>query len=155
MSNAINNSRIWISHSEEDTINLGKKLASFAKQGDSFLLFGTLGMGKSTLARAFIIELTNAQEVPSPTFTLVQTYESNNFDIYHYDLYRIKSPEEVFELGIEDALYQGVSLIEWAENMGGYIPKKSYIVEITPFDTARKITISTQDDANFERLKKL
>lgn len=103
---------------EADTVRLGQKLAHFAQKGDTFALFGTLGMGKSVLARAFIRELTGAKEVPSPTFTLLQSYEAPDFEIYHFDLYRLKSPEEIFEIGMEDALYGGVCLIEWPEQMG-------------------------------------
>ena len=83
---------------EADTVRLGQKLAHFAQKGDTFALFGTLGMGKSVLARAFIRELTGAKEVPSPTFTLLQSYEAPDFEIYHFDLYRLKSPEEIFEI---------------------------------------------------------
>ena len=113
----------FICANESETIKLGQKLADFAQCGDTFALYGTLGMGKSVLARAFVQKLTNATEVPSPTFTLVQCYEAADFDIYHFDLYRIKSPEEVFELGMEEAVYQGVCLIEWPEKMGAYLPK--------------------------------
>ena len=112
----------FICANESETIRLGQKLADFAQCGDTFALYGTLGMGKSVLARAFVQKLTNATEVPSPTFTLVQCYEAADFDIYHFDLYRIKSPEEVFELGMEEAVYQGVCLIEWPEKMGVYLP---------------------------------
>ena len=95
----------YFSSSESDTIALGKKLAHISKRGDTFALFGTLGMGKSVLARAFIQELSGATDVPSPTFTLLQSYEGPDFEIYHFDLYRLKSPEEIFEIGMEDALY--------------------------------------------------
>ena len=101
----------YFSNSESDTIALGKKLARIAKRGDTFALFGTLGMGKSVLARAFIQELSGATEVPSPTFTLLQSYEGPDFEIYHFDLYRLKSPEEIFEIGMEDALYDGACLL--------------------------------------------
>jgi tRNA threonylcarbamoyladenosine biosynthesis protein TsaE len=145
----------WLSAEEEDTIWLGKKLARIARKGDSFILSGTLGMGKSVLARAFVQELTKAQEVPSPTFTLVQIYEASGFDLYHYDLYRIKFPEEIFELGMEEALYQGVSLIEWPEKMGGYLPRDCFRIEITPFKGNRKITISSNNEEKLARLKSI
>ena len=89
--------KIFISKSEKDTKKLAETLAQKAKRGDVFALFGTLGMGKSVFARAFIQKLTDAKEVPSPTFTLVQQYEASDFEIYHFDLYRLKSPDEVFE----------------------------------------------------------
>ena len=76
--------KVFHSLSEQDTINLGAKISHIAKRGDVFALYGTLGMGKSVFARAFIQELTKAEEVPSPTFTLVQNYETDNFVINHF-----------------------------------------------------------------------
>ena len=115
--------KIFISKYEKDTKKLAEMLAQKAKRGDVFALFGTLGMGKSVFARAFIQKLTDAKEVPSPTFTLVQQYEASDFEIYHFDLYRLKSPDEVFELGFEEAVYEGVCLIEWPEQAGNLLPR--------------------------------
>lgn len=140
--------KTWISQEEKDTIALGQKLAKIAQKGDCFALFGTLGMGKSVLSRAFIQALTAAEEVPSPTFTLVQSYETPKFEIYHFDLYRLKSPEEIFELGMEEALYEGVCLIEWPERMGGYLPRKIFRVEFLSSDEGRKITVSGDERLN-------
>ncbi len=145
----------FICATEQDTADVGKKLAGIARKGDVFALFGTLGMGKSVLSRAFVQSLTGAEEVPSPTFTLVQTYETANFDIYHFDLYRIKSPEEIFELGAEEAIYEGVCLIEWPEKMGAYLPNNAFHVRITPFASGRKITIETKDVNKQKRLETL
>lgn len=135
----------FYSKSEADTIKLGRALAQIAKPGDIFALFGTLGMGKSVLSRAFIQSFLGDVEVPSPTFTLLQTYEAPNYDIYHYDLYRLKDPEEIFELGMEEAMYTGVCLIEWPEKMGGYLPQRAIIVEITPEDEGRRFSFFTPD----------
>jgi len=140
---------------EKDTEELGRKLARLCQKGDAFTLSGTLGMGKSVLARAFVQELSNAEEVPSPTFTLVQTYPAAGFDIYHFDLYRLKSPEEIFEIGMEEALFEGVSLIEWPEKMGGYWPKNAFHIEISANGEGRKISITTTDEKKQERLKAL
>ena len=145
----------FICATEKETAELGKKLSLFAKRGDVFALFGTLGMGKSLLSRAFIQNLTPAEDVPSPTFTLVQTYATQNFDVFHFDLYRIKSAEEIFELGIEEAMYEGVCLIEWPEKMGAYLPRKAFIVKITPFGSGRKITIENKDPTQQKRLASL
>lgn len=149
------NSSVIICKDEKQTISFGRKLAKIAQVGDCFALFGTLGMGKSVLARSFIQELTSADEVPSPTFTLVQSYETPDFEIYHFDLYRIKSAEEVYELGMEDALYQGVSLIEWPEKMGGYLPRDIFKIIITPYSSGRKIEIITTSAEKFNRLSYL
>lgn len=145
----------FVCANEKETEKLGQNLADLAVKGDIFALFGTLGMGKSVLSRAFIQKLTDTTEVPSPTFTLVQSYEAPDFDIYHFDLYRIKKPEEIFELAMEEALYQGVSLIEWPEKMGAYLPRNIFKIEITPFGSGRKITIETDDIKKQQRLAAL
>ncbi len=141
-------SKTWFCAKEKDTAVLGRKLAAMARRGDCFALFGTLGMGKSVLSRAFICSLTDAEEVPSPTFTLVQSYAAKDFEIYHFDLYRLKSPEEIFELGMEEALYDGVTLIEWPEKMGGYLPRKAFKIEILPENGGRRITITGDERLN-------
>ena len=144
------------SFSEENTKEFAKKLARIAKLKDVFLLKGTLGMGKSTLARAFIQELANITEVPSPTFTLLQTYETPDFDIYHFDLYRLKSAEEIFEIGMEDAIYGGVSLIEWPEKMERYIPKDVFAVNISGLgEDSRLFSITVSSNDKKQRLEAL
>lgn len=145
----------FICNTEEDTVRLGQKISSIAKKGDVFALYGTLGMGKSVFSRAFVKSLTSANEVPSPTFTLVQVYEAKDFDIYHFDLYRLKTPEEIFEIGMEEALYEGVCLIEWPEKMQGYLPKNIFRLEITPYEQGRKIKIETTDADKKLRLQEL
>lgn len=145
----------YISENEDQTSALAEKLAGVAELHDVFALYGTLGMGKSVFCRAFIKKLTGAAEVPSPTFTLLQVYEAKNFDIYHYDFYRIKSPEEIFELGVEDAFLYGVSLIEWPEKMGAYIPKNAIIIKFSSLsDGKRKITIICDSSKQTARVKK-
>lgn len=140
---------------EAATVSFGQALAHFAQKGDVFALFGTLGMGKSVLARAFVQELTQAEDVPSPTFTLVQSYEASSFEIYHFDLYRLKSPEEIFEIGVEEALYDGVCLIEWPERMGGYLPSTAFRIEIKPQGEGREINISCNSPQKYSRLSEL
>jgi ATPase, YjeE family len=108
---------------EAATCALGARLAGLARPGDVIALSGTLGAGKSTLARAFIRALTSPdEEVPSPTFTLVQAYEAETAALWHFDLYRLDKPGDAFELGIEDAFADGISLIEWPERLGGLMP---------------------------------
>ena len=140
---------------EADTKKIGKKLAHIARKGDVFALYGTLGMGKSVLARAFVQELCGLGEVPSPTFTLLQTYEAPDFEIYHFDLYRLISSEEIFEIGVEEALYSGVSLIEWPDKMGAYLPRDVFRLEITPLGEGRKLTIETHSSEKHSRLSVL
>lgn len=142
-----------ISKTEQDTKEIGQKLAKYAKRGDCYALFGTLGMGKSVMARSFVQELCGDEEVPSPTFTLVQLYDAPEYTIYHFDLYRLKSAEEIFELGMEDALYDGVCLIEWPEKMAQYLPRNCIKITITPNNEERIITISSADEQKLTRIK--
>lgn len=103
----------------KETQKLATQIALQAKSGDIFTLKGDLGTGKTAFARYFIRACTHpSQEVPSPTFTLVQLYKTAKFPLYHFDLYRLNSSSEVFELGIEEAFFEGVSLIEWPERLG-------------------------------------
>ena len=127
----------YFSETEADTISLGQRVAKIAQKGDIFALDGTLGMGKSVFCRAFIQSLVGNTDVPSPTFTLLQTYDAPNFEIYHFDLYRLKDPDEIFELGMEEAMYQGVCLIEWPEKMGDYLPRRAITIQISPQENGR------------------
>lgn len=103
---------------EAATTRLGQALAGYLAAGEVVLLAGDLGMGKSTLARGLIRALTRPDEdVPSPTFTLVQFYESTP-PIAHFDLYRLEEPEEIEEIGLHEAIDDGVTLIEWPERLG-------------------------------------
>lgn len=100
------------------TTRLGQAIAPLLAPGDAVLLYGPLGMGKSTLARGLIRALTTPEEdVPSPTFTLVQFYESDP-PVAHFDLYRLTRPEEAFEIGLDEALDDGCVVIEWPERLG-------------------------------------
>ena len=141
----------FICNKEEDTILLGEKVSQFCCLGDVFALSGTLGMGESVFARAFIQSLCGKTEVPSPTFTLVQMYDAPDYPIYHFDLYRLKSAEEIFELGIEEAMYEGVCLIEWPDKMAGYLPRKAIGVNITPFEQGRKIELIFSSEKQYQR----
>lgn len=112
---------------QTDTQALAARLAPFARPGDVIALAGDLGTGKTTFARGFINALFVAhdlppEEVPSPTFTLVQEYQLPDFTLYHIDLYRIEAQSELFELGLDDAFADGVSLVEWPDRLGSLLP---------------------------------
>ena len=109
-------------------------------------------MGKSVFARAFIQKLCCVEDVPSPTFTLLQTYSSSKGEIYHYDLYRLKHPDEVFELGFEDAVYGGITLVEWPENAGGWLPKDIIKINIVSHETGRLFRIDIGSEEKKDRL---
>ena len=109
---------------ERATAALAARLAGLARPGDVIALKGELGAGKTSFARAFIRARGAAPEVPSPTFTLVQVYDFPDAAIWHFDGYRLRDPEEAWELGIEDAFRDGISLIEWPERFGALVPPR-------------------------------
>jgi tRNA threonylcarbamoyladenosine biosynthesis protein TsaE len=107
---------------EAATAALGERLAAHARPGDVIALHGDLGAGKTTLARALIRRLAGPEtEAPSPTFTLVQTYQTPGLAVWHFDLYRLEHPGEARELGLEEAV-DGLCLIEWPERLGRDLP---------------------------------
>ena len=110
---------------------LGARLAGCLERGDVLLLEGGLGAGKTTLARGIVQELTGESEVPSPTYTLVQTYEGGTGEeVWHADLYRLEAPEDVHPLGLLEVMDEVVSLIEWPERLGAWRPAHALTVEI-------------------------
>src|SRR2546430_8214991 len=114
---------------ETATAALAARIAAVAAPADIIALKGDLGTGKTAFARAFIRACGNQDAVPSPTFTLVQVYDAGPTEIWHFDLYRIRAPEEAWELGIEEAFITGISLIEWPERLGPLLPERR--LEIT------------------------
>ena len=115
---------------EAATAALAARLAAQVAPGDIIALRGDLGVGKTSFARAFIRARGDAhEEVPSPTFTLVQIYQTAAVAIWHFDLYRLEAAEEAWELGIEEAFASGVSLIEWPERLASLLPQRR--LEIT------------------------
>ncbi|GAW41824.1 tRNA threonylcarbamoyladenosine biosynthesis protein TsaE [Brevundimonas sp. SH203] len=130
----------------EATTRLGQVIAPLLAAGDSVLLYGPLGMGKSTLARGLIRALTRPDEdVPSPTFTLVQFYDSAP-PVAHFDLYRLTRPEEAFEIGLDEALDEGCAVIEWPERLGddpgSFLGPDRLIIEISQQGEGRLATVS-------------
>jgi tRNA threonylcarbamoyladenosine biosynthesis protein TsaE len=108
---------------EAATQALGAAIARVLQPGEAVCLSGPLGAGKSTLARALVRALTTPEEeVPSPTFTLAQFYEGPRLKVAHFDLYRLASPEEAYEVGLDEALDEGAVVIEWPERLGGRLP---------------------------------
>lgn len=112
------------------TESLGAAIAGRLAPGDAVLLKGDLGSGKTTLARAILAALGVTENVPSPTFTLVQAYETPRLLVSHYDLYRLKRDSELEELGLEDALDQGAALIEWPERAESRLPPDALIARL-------------------------
>ena len=110
---------------ERATDGLGATLAARLRIGDVVGLKGELGTGKTTLARAILRAAAEDARliVPSPTFTLVEVYETPRGSFWHFDLYRLETPEQVFELGWEEALAEGISIIEWPDRLGPLLPR--------------------------------
>jgi tRNA threonylcarbamoyladenosine biosynthesis protein TsaE len=116
---------------EADTARLGAAIAAELRRHEAVCLSGPLGAGKSTLARGLIQALAgDAIEVPSPTFTLVQTYATPRLALAHFDLYRLEKPEEVGELGLDEALDEGAAVIEWPDKLGHHLPHDRLDVEL-------------------------
>ena len=107
---------------EAATAGLAGRIAGIARRGDVILLEGELGSGKTSFARGFLRAIGVAEEVPSPTFTLVQTYDTAKGSVWHLDLYRLLRPEEALELGLEEAMTEAMLLIEWPERLGAFRP---------------------------------
>lgn len=138
---------------EAATGRTAQALARDVRAGDIFALEGGLGAGKTAFARAFVNALPGAAEdVPSPTFTLVQSYDRGDLTLYHFDLYRLEDPDEAFELGIEDAFHDGVSLIEWPERLGTLLPKRALIISFKIGDGSARHLSFIGDDAWRQRL---
>ena len=131
------------SWSESETAAFAKRCANTAHDGDIFALFGPLGAGKSVFARSFIQYLIGDNiDVPSPTFTLVQTYESPKGLIRHFDLYRIENPQDVYEIGWEEAMSEGITLVEWPERLETLMPAIRNDIIFEPLSSeSRKITL--------------
>lgn len=115
---------------EAATAALGERIAACLKSGDAVALAGDLGAGKTTLARAMLWALGVGEAVPSPTFTLVQHYETPCLNIDHFDLYRIEDESEIEQLGLDEALQDGAALIEWPERAGARLPPDALRIEL-------------------------
>lgn len=121
-----------LSRGESDTMNMAAALASVCRVGDCVMLSGEVGAGKTTFARGFILALSpHEAEIVSPTFTLVQSYPvSGGTQLWHFDFYRLKREEELLETGIEDALADGITLIEWPDMARSMLPASALDISI-------------------------
>ena len=128
---------------EAATARLGAALAAVLAPRDVIVLSGPLGAGKTSLARSIIQSMTGAAEAPSPTFALVTPYEGPDFDLWHFDLYRLENPDEADELGLEEACAEGACLIEWGERIADRLPPEALLLRIDPDEK--------KDDARFVR----
>ena len=141
---------------EDATRARGEDLALTVKPGDCLALRGDLGAGKSALSRALIRAVAgdDALEVPSPTFTLVQTYELR-YPIFHFDLYRLADESELAELGLDEALSRGVVLVEWPDKAGSSLPNDAVRVDIAHEGEGRRVTIACEPGRFADRLTRV
>ncbi|MBQ6320156.1 MAG: tRNA (adenosine(37)-N6)-threonylcarbamoyltransferase complex ATPase subunit type 1 TsaE [Lachnospiraceae bacterium] len=119
------------SYSEKDTFDTARKLAEVSKKGDIYALVGDLGVGKTAFAKGFAEGLGIRESIVSPTFTILQIYESGRMPLYHFDVYRIGDVSEMDEIGYEDCFWgDGVSLVEWADIVKDIFPENTVKVTI-------------------------
>lgn len=129
--------------SEPALRRLAQEFAFALQPGDTIALEGDLGAGKTTFARALIEALSGQHglEIPSPTFTLVQSYKTPRFDVAHFDLYRLSAPEELHELGLDHALKTGIAIIEWPDKAGELLPTERWTLRLSETDDPGKRNI--------------
>ncbi len=137
------------------TKSLAKIVAKRLKIGDVVALSGDLGTGKTAFARALLREFGVEGDAPSPTFTLVQTYETRGFLVSHVDLYRLKSADELDELGWDDVLAEGVALVEWPERAKGRLPENRLTLRFLLAEDGARICLIEKNGSWNERLKTL
>jgi tRNA threonylcarbamoyladenosine biosynthesis protein TsaE len=130
-----------ISHSANETLNIGRKIAGELRKGDIVCLFGELGAGKTVLVKGIALRLgIKKNEVISPTFVLIRQYPKAKIPLYHFDLYRLNQPKDILSLGYEEYLYdEGITVIEWADRLRGFLPSQYLKVEITIKDKNRRV----------------
>ena len=140
---------------ETATAALARSLACCARAGDVIALSGNLGTGKTSFARAFVraFHEREDEEVPSPTFTLVQTYPGQRGELWHVDAYRLKDPDEIFELGLDDAFPDGILLIEWPERLGPHLPQRRLDIVLShgPTETSRRAVLQDRGGSDWCR----
>ena len=139
-------------NSAEETRQLGEKLAEELRAGDVILLEGPLGAGKSELARGVARGLGVRETVTSPSFTILNAYDSGRVPLYHFDWYRLESAEELFEMGIEEYLGgDGIALVEWPGRCPEALPADFLMIEVLPGEGNER-TLRTVRHGSFRKL---
>lgn len=140
---------------DAETTRLGELLARLLHAGDTVLLSGGIGAGKTHLARAFIrAKLGRAEDVPSPTFTLVQTYEAADGEIWHADLYRLSYPSEALELGLDTAFDTAICFVEWPDRLGDLAPQNALKLALSIKGDGREAVFSGGRAGLIEQIEK-
>ena len=145
-----------LSNGPLETKTLATEIREYLQNGDVILLKGEIGAGKSHFARSLIqAAMDKVEEVPSPTFTLVQTYDTKIGSIWHADLYRLSDQSEIFELGLIDAFGKEIVLVEWPDRLGHLEPQDALKIEIVILENdKREVIFSTSSRMWEERLEK-
>ena len=145
-----------LSNGPLETKTLATEIKEYLQNGDVILLKGEIGAGKSHFARSLIqAAMDKVEEVPSPTFTLVQTYDTKIGSIWHADLYRLSDQSEIFELGLIDAFGKEIVLVEWPDRLGHLEPQDALKIEIVILENdKREVIFSTSSRMWEERLEK-
>jgi len=144
--------------SEAATAAVAARVAPRLVAGDTLLLSGPIGAGKTHFARSLIRTRLRAagrdEDIPSPTFTLVQTYTDGAVEIWHADLYRLSHPDEVIELGLDDAFRSAIVLVEWPDRLAADAPHGALHLDFRPGpnEQARRLAISSEDPSWHRRL---
>ena len=131
---------------DTEMLAFGARLGRVLRAGDTVALTGGLGAGKTTLVRGLVQAVLPQEIVPSPTYTLVQTYDFENFILWHCDLYRLEHHDEAYELGLMDAMGEDVCLIEWPDRLGPLLPVDILKVDISFEGDGRVVTLTGWDE---------
>ena len=141
----MNSTDIFHINTEEEMLVLGKHLTSIIQPGMLVFLHGELGAGKTTLTRGFLRALGYEGAVKSPTYTLVETYLFDSKNVHHFDLYRMKDPQEVIWMGLRDYIEPAsICFIEWPEKGGEYLPEANISIHINFSEQARTVSIQQE-----------
>ena len=130
-----------ISHNEKETLDFGKPLASFLQKGDTVVLTGELGSGKTKLTEGLLTYYGLEDEISSPTFTIVNEYIKNDTKIFHFDVYRLEDSSEFYAIGGEEYFENGICIIEWGEIIQDALPKDYIHIQFERNDVDENIRI--------------